>query len=414
MDGSLFNRGIFFTFAPDELGGGGGQVQGGAAGGGNEGTPPSAPPSPSTPTTPAPTPSTQPSGGGIQLSGTPYPADASAAAPTAPGVPPPTETTSAGAPATQGAPAQPNQWTSARDYARSLGIDPAGAEDDAAFLRNIFSQAQRAEANQQQLQFLAQQNAALLRAQQGQPQPGAAAPAQSAKPKHWNPPEWNPSWEGLISRDEKGNLGVVAGADPSILSKYMAYQQYRREFADRLVSDPMATLAPFIDERAEQRAQALVNQHLQGYRDQVFSDNYVSENSSWLHARDANNNLLMNPVSNKPQLSPAGQRFYQYVQQAEQIGIRDVRNQAEYARTSLQRDVLISQQNAATGVNQGQNANQALIQAANRNPNMSGSLAPAATPTAPMPPQNPGLSLREQLAQAMASQGFNDNTHLAL
>jgi hypothetical protein len=311
------------------------------------------------------------------------------------------------------APAAPITVAGVRAFARSVGIDPAHYSDDATMLRDVFAAAQQAQTYRTQAQQLAQQQAALLQ-RMGQPAQQQAAPqqpgqAQNPLAKFWQPPEFQPQWEQLVTRDAQGNVnGVKPGAPVDILPKYLAYHQYRRDFADRLLSNPVEALGPMVQEMAAQQAQRIMQGQMQTYQDRTWTDSFMSQNSQWLHARDAAGNLLTNHATGRPMLSPAGQRFGQYVVEAERMGVGDIRQQERFARSMLQRDLLMGQQQQAQAPAHGAAAQAAAVAAANRRPNLAGSV-PAAGPIPATVAQNSGLSLKDQLAQAMQSQGVTDD-----
>jgi hypothetical protein len=303
--------------------------------------------------------------------------------------------------------ATPQTWDSARAYAASLGLQGATQfQDDQQFIQALATQAQQAQAYQQQLQFLSQQMAGLMAAQRQQAAPPAPAAAPE-KPKLWNPPEYQPQWETLVRKDEQGNLQVVPGAPPDLLPKYLAYHNYRKDFANKLLENPVETLNPFIEERAKSIADEAVNKHLKTYQDQVYTDNFISQNSAWLHQRDPQGNVLTNPATGRPVLTPEGARFQEHVLYAErQLGVSDIRKQESYARSMLQRDLALARLQPQQAAQQGAAAAQQVIQQGNRAPNRSGSLFNPGNPGA-QPAQNPNLSLRDQLAQSLAAAGYS-------
>lgn len=318
-----------------------------------------------------------------------------------------------GTPTPAPAAAAPAQFTVAgvRDFARSVGIDPAQYADDQTMLRDIVAAAQQANAYRGQLQQLSQQNAGLLQrltAPMAQPvtQPAATDPMK----KFFNAPEYNAQWEQMLTRDAQGNVnGVKPGAPYDILQKYQAAQNYRRDFAEKLLSNPAEALGPMVQHMAQEQAGKLIEQHLQTYQDRTWTDNFVTQNSGWLHARDAAGNTIQNQATGKPMLSPAGQRFGQYVVEAERLGVRNIQAQENYARSLLERDLLRGHQQQAAAGGNGLAAQQAAVAAGNRRqPNLTGTL-PGTGPIPATVAQNPGLSLRDQMAQAMAQNGVTDD-----
>lgn len=337
------------------------------------------------------------------------PASTPAPTPAAANTPAPAASTTqpgAGAAGSSTPPAQPpaggQQWANAREYAASLGItSAANYQDDQSFLRNVLAQAQQASLYQSQLQQMAATQAALLQRQQAPAQP---APQERPNPlaQFWSPPEYQPAWEQLLTKDEQGNVVPRPGTPPDVLPKYLAYQQYRRQFADKLLADPVNTLMPMVQHVATQQAQQLVQQHLQGFQDRSWTEQFVAQNSEWLHQKDAMGQVMRHPVSGKPILSPVGQRFQQHVVAGERMGIRDIRSQEAYARTQLQNELYAQQYQQAQREQQARGA----VTGANRQPNPTGTVPQPGQPSPPA--QNAGLSLRDQLTAAMQAAGIND------
>lgn len=327
------------------------------------------------------------------------PPDSAASASSLPGAQQPTGQAGggqAGQPGAQG-------WSSIREAAYQLyGVDMRSLPTDEAALRHLLAQAgQAAQARQYADRYLqhAQAFEQYLSEQQQRQQP--------QKPAFWNPPEFNPAWRGLVTKDpDTGDLRLAAGAPPDILPKMLAYDQYRRDFADRLLSDPVTTLKPFVEDVARDIAQGMIGQTMGSYQDQVWTDNFINQNSSWLHARDERGQVVMDPYSRKPLLSPVGERFRSYVEQLHRSGISDIRLQEQQARALVERDIALAQlsQFQAGQANQQQKHN-FLAQNAVRNPNQSGVLVPA--PGQP-PPAGQGLSLAERMTQRFREAGITD------
>src|SRR5947209_14719129 len=154
--------------------------------------------------------------------------------------------------ATPGAqPAAPtaDEWVSLRDEAKKAGLDLSNHADDESAFRYLIQTVQGAA----QLQARARELEQFAPYAQTYAQHGPAfqkwlaeqgvAPAAKQSPKHWNPPEFNHAWNQLITTDPAtAEVKLRPGAPPEVLPKYLAYQQYRRDFGDRLLSDPVATL----------------------------------------------------------------------------------------------------------------------------------------------------------------------------
>ena len=303
-------------------------------------------------------------------------------------------------PPSNDAPATPAAKT-ARDIAAQLGFAAAASfGDDETFVQTVLAHANQAE--QYRLAALqAQQQLIALTTGQNQPAAPPAAPAApAAAAKFWNPPEYNPAWEALVTKGADGQLVVVPGTPADVLPKYLAYHQHRRNFADKLLSDPEATLAPLIAAQAEAKAKEILARETATRDETTYVQSFVRENSSWLHAQDASGRVMTAP-NGQPVLTPIGRQFQSHVQAAADLGIRDARGQETYARNMLRSDILAQQQQQAAAQ---ASARQALTNA-NRRPNAAGTIPQPGVPSV----ATPGMSLRDQMALAMREMGVTDD-----
>lgn len=311
------------------------------------------------------------------------------------------------------------EYTPIREVLREAGVELPGNLDDEAVVQQLVQAYQQAQAYQSQLaqlQPLAQYGQLAmqhwdkfqdwLRGQQAQQQ-------QAEKPwwsKWWNPPEYNPAWERLVERDPvTGQLRAVQGADPTILPKYLAYHQYQRQMAERLLANPFEFFQEPVQHLARQVAQELIEKHLNHYQDVVFSDQFVQQNSSWLHQRDQAGNVVVagyDPQTGRPipALTPEGKAFAQYVLEAEGMGIRDVRLQQRYATQMLERAIALQRLSQQNATQNGQQLKQQFLQqaaGANHVPGQSGSIQPESGKA-----QNARLSLEQMMKQNFKQAGF--------
>lgn len=310
------------------------------------------------------------------------------------------------------APAQP-QFVSVRDHLRELGYGQLadGYENDQTLVADLV----RSQESARQALALAQygqrylQHAGEFERYLSERQ----APQQPRKDsKWWNPPEFNPSWRGLVSRDESGNLVTTPGAPPDVLPKYLAYEQYRRDFADRFLSNPEEALSPLIQEKASSIAQEIVNSHLSQMREEHQAGTFLRENASWLHQRDQNGGLVRD-YSGRPVLSPAGRQFRSYVEEAEQIGIQGVAAQERYATRLLRADLVAAGIQPQNSQPSNAQLKQQFLQNGSRQPNHGGSVSTTPDLTGRVPEQNQGLSLAERLRRDLAANGINDAAFFA-
>jgi hypothetical protein len=174
--------------------------------------------------------------------------------------------------------------SSARAMAAAMGFEAANRfADDRSFMEAVLAQAQGAAQAQQQLTAMQNYQAALAQAQALAAQQKAAqnAPAPAAKLNAlWNPPEFNPSWDSLVKTGADGVPTLVPGAPAEILPKYLAYQQYRKQFADKFLSNPEETLLPLINSAAIEQAREVVRKEWEARQQESYIQGFVQENEA--------------------------------------------------------------------------------------------------------------------------------------
>jgi hypothetical protein len=337
--------------------------------------------------------------------------------PTSPGTvpsqpsPPPEPSSPSSEPSPAPAPAEPEiQWSSIRDEAKSLGLDLSSHADDESALRYMVQSMNGIAAQQQRLKQLEQ----LLPYAQAYAQHGEAfrqflaSQQKGQKPagpaKFWDPPEYDPSWLQMLERDPASNeLKLRAGAPPDILPKYLAYDQYRRNFGDRLLSNPAETLAPLIQEIAGQVTHQYYQQNMGRYQESTAVQEFEREHGNWLYQRDANGRPVSDAMGNAI-FTPEGQRFVAYANQAKQMGINDIGGRFGYARDMLSRDLVLAQQ-AAAGQPAGEAEKKKFIEAAaKRTANASGSTTAAKNGMS----QNKEMPLIDRLRRNFKAGGVTD------
>ncbi len=306
-----------------------------------------------------------------------------------------------------------------RDALKEYGLDLSSLSDDRAALAalaNGYRQAQQLSPIAQQYMQHQTQFQAYLAQQQEAERQRQAQQAQS----WWKAPEFDPGWRNQIVKDPvTGKLVPAEGASPDIVQKYMQAMQHTQGFFDKFAFDPIGTIRPGIEEVVREVAQQLMQQQMGGYQEQQFAKSWVQENSSWIHARNEQGQLIPDPQTGMPALSPLGQRFRDHVQTAERMGIQSAQGMQEYALRMVQNDYLMAtrqQQPAQPGQPQqtpaqiqGDAAKNAFLQqAASRQPNYGA--AAAATPPRP----KNAMELEQQMLQEMAKNGFAPGTLLPI
>jgi hypothetical protein len=156
----------------------------------------------------------------------------------------------------------------------------------------------------------------------------AAKPKEPEAPKWWNPPQVKDTWRNYIVRDPSSGKEIISPDAPYEAQQSLReYQAYTADFARKLVTDPEATLKPFVEQVAIQKAQEMVQNHLNTYKTQNYVQDLERQNSDWLYDQAGN------PTRE-------GQAIGQYIAQAQQLGINTAEARWQYATGMLQRDLL--------------------------------------------------------------------------
>lgn len=329
------------------------------------------------------------------------------------------------------------QMRTARQVAQSMGYDPSAYTSDTEMLRDLVNRAQQANQLQQMAQYGQQyvQHASEFNSWMRQRQEEAAAKeAQAAKETWWKAPEFDPEWRSKIVRDSNGNLTVMPGASPDIISKYANAVEHRDKFLEKFAFDPIGAIQPGIEEIAGKLIQQAIEQRFSVVEDQNFAKDYISKNSSWLHKRDASGNTIMDRNTGKPALSPYGRAFVHYVSQAANYGITNENQRASYATSMVQRDFMRhqmerqrrsmqmaaqqqAQQSAAVqaqqqAVAQGQQQKQAFVSKPSRETGVLSRVgnadAAAVSGSGAKTVRNKSLNLAERMRQSLDANGISE------
>jgi hypothetical protein len=321
-----------------------------------------------------------------------------------------------------GTPADPNGFRSIRDVGKELGYDFGNVADDHSALQQLIlraTEAQRLQSQMQQMQELARHGQTYLQhapafQQWLQQQQAAAQQADQAKKNWFKAPEWDPAWASFITKDAQGNLVPVQGAPPGVVDKYLAFTNHQREFMQKFAMDPIAAIRPGLEAMMQEIASQQARQAVGATQGEQFAQNFIQQHSAWLHARDAQGNILSD-WSGQPQFSPAGVRFQQLVTEAANLGIVNGEHRARYAYNLLRAEIAQAQatpaaQQAAAQANGDALKNQFLQNAAGAAPNASGSqTAPVNPNTPPATPNGRKTSQRDLqalLMEEMKKNGF--------
>jgi hypothetical protein len=156
----------------------------------------------------------------------------------------------------------------------------------------------------------------------------AAKPKEPEAPKWWSPPQVKDTWKSYIVRDPSTGKEIISPDAPFEAQQSLReYQAYTADFARKLVTDPENTLKPFVEQVAIQKAQEMVQNHLNTYKTQNYVQDLERQNSDWLYDQQGN------PTRE-------GQAISQYIDQASKLGIGTPEARWQYATGMLQRDLL--------------------------------------------------------------------------
>ncbi len=78
----------------------------------------------------------------------------------------------------------------------------------------------------------------------------------------------------------------------------------------------------------------------QSYLDSQYAQDFIQKHSNWLFQHDSQGNVLCDRATGKRLLTPYGQRFLDYLNEAERIGIKGLDEQANYALRMVRSEYL--------------------------------------------------------------------------
>jgi hypothetical protein len=238
-----------------------------------------------------------------------------------------------------------------------------------------------------------------------------AAKEQAQKQPFHGVPEFDPRWRQQIVRDpQTGELRPANGAPLDVVSKFTKYANWRQDWEDKFSQDPIGALKPGLEEFVRPLVQQAIQDSFQQYRGETFAQNFVQQNSDWLHQRDAQGNVLRDPVTGREVLTPIGAEFGRHVAELERAGIRDLSLQQQIARerVELQLRRMQAAQSPQAAAQKNEQAKQNLLQqGATRQSSRGGTLAAAASPSGTR--QNGRNRLVDAALADLKAAGFTDD-----
>ena len=333
------------------------------------------------------------------------PASAAPAAPTT------TPGTQAPIQATAPAPAQPNVPVASgvRGQLAALGVDVSGYADDNAALAALARQSQEAAYARYVAEAARRDSYYTQLGQRIAPHAGAfeqflqarVAPKPEA-PKPWQPPEFNEQWLNLVERDQQtGAFRALPGVNPEVADKVQKYADWQANFQ----RNPMALIQQAVEDQATQIAQRIFNQQSQQIAQQQAVRGIIDSNASWIYQTDAQGRRFVDHAG-APIPTPEGARYISHVRTLDQAGVKDPRVQDQLARQLMASELAQARQTQAPATPPAQ------ARAAVGHPTVNPGQAVPPTRQAAVPgatqPDGTGMSLAEQLRQAMHAEGVTD------
>lgn len=313
------------------------------------------------------------------------------------------------APETGETPAQAQAAFNLREFAASnglVGLKDAPSDEEAA--RQLVAYLQNTQRAQQQRDFQLYQYQQQLQQLHAQREAVSQTPP-PAKPK-WEAPEYDPAWLSLVRKDAEGNLVAVPGAQPDLPQKLQAYAEWQRQQEQQFYRNPAEFILPQIQDNVRDMIRAELEGGLAQRQSEAFVRNVVAQNADWIYAKDPTGQPEIDPTTGGPRMTAEGQRYFQYAQQAVQLGIADPVQQDAYARRLLRADLIDLQyqtaatQQSATTTNDALKR-QALKAGATRTPNRGGSIPRPSSPR--QTPQNEKLSFAERMRRDFVANGIS-------
>lgn len=209
---------------------------------------------------------------------------------------------------------QAQGWQSILDAARAYGYTdiPQGTSDH-QFLQQLIGQALQARQYQPVVSEYAQNRDRFL-AWQASERQKQAEQANQPKPSWWKAPEFDPKWQQLVYLDPNdGQYKAHPGTPYGTLEKFMQARQHQSEFLQKFAFDPVGQIRPGIEEVVREIAGQMLQQQASQWQNTQFSQNFIQQNSAWMHERDQQGNAVIDPMTGQPKFTIWGDKFRQYV-----------------------------------------------------------------------------------------------------
>lgn len=247
---------------------------------------------------------------------------------------PPAETAAASA-------EQQQQAFSVMNYLRDRGIDYGfqNEQDAAQFTEQTFRLLQQ---NYDDLQTLKQLKPYLPQFQQfvasqwqQQQQPQQQQPTAAEKKRWAEKLEFDPMWRQMVERDpETGKLRVAEGYDPSVLTKLQQFELRRQQIAEQMLTDLPGFFEPMQNETVEMAVEkalsAVQEKFFSPVREHLVANEIYQRDQGWMYATNEQGQRTF---------TREGQRYFQILQNLDQMGIKNAEQASAMAKHQLQQEM---------------------------------------------------------------------------
>jgi len=251
---------------------------------------------------------------------------------------------------------------------------------------------------------------------QGQPQPQPQPTAEA--PKWYSPPEFKDEWLQDLEFDEKGNIRPKEGRhiSPDRINKVANYIQWRRDFRERFERNPQEAVRELVAGQFAEEARKATTEQIETLRLQNEAQKFVDSHASWLFRHNEQGHAVMDPVTRNRVLTPEGQMFAHYFNEAESRGLKSMSDLTDYALNMTKLHMLQAKYQAEQQGNAGAKGKPAAVgkravaealQRASKEPKRAASQANPKEPGRMA--QNPKADLQTQLMAAFKDSGITDD-----
>jgi hypothetical protein len=161
----------------------------------------------------------------------------------------------------------------------------------------------------------------------------AQQPQQKQEEPWWKAPEFDERWWDQVYQDDQGRILAKPGYPPDLPAKIEAYQQFQRQKIAEFMRDPVNLIKPGLERVLKPMIEEAINGKVGQFGQELEARDFVAQNASWIYQQGPGGQQVM---------SPAGQRFTQYVQFLANAGMNP-QQQQELALRLLRGDILAQQ-----------------------------------------------------------------------